>query len=75
MAAPAADAAPSVVEPVAAYLNGSALEVIRAILAPGYIGYYLVEVRLPAIVNSGPAELFLSSGNTQTNKVRLYIEP
>lgn len=75
MAAPAADAAPSAVEPVAAYLDGSSLEVVRAILAPGYIGYYLVEVRLPSIVNSGPAELFLSSGNAQTNKVRLYIEP
>ena len=40
-----------------------------------YIGYYLVEVRLPDVLNSGASELFLESGNSPTNKVRLYIEP
>jgi uncharacterized protein (TIGR03437 family) len=75
MAAPAGEAAPAVIEQVKAYLDGSALEVVRATLAPGYIGYYLVEVRLPEIVNNGAAELFLAAGNSQTNRVRLYIEP
>jgi uncharacterized protein (TIGR03437 family) len=75
MAAPAGEAAPAVIEQVKAFLDGSALEVVRATLAPGYIGYYLVEVRLPEIINSGAAELFLAAGNAQTNKVRLYIEP
>jgi len=74
MAAPAGESAPSVLAAVHAYLDGSPLEVVRATLAPGYIGYYLVEVRLPDVVNSGPAELFLEAGNSTTNRVRLYIE-
>ena len=75
MAAPAGDSAPVVIAQVKAYLDGSPLEVVRATLAPGYIGYYLVEVRLPDVVNTGAAELFLEAGNSPTNKVRLYIEP
>ena len=75
VAAPMGENAPAVVEQVKAYLDGSPVEVIRATLAPGYIGYYLVEVRLPEIVNAGAAEIFLEAGNSPTNKVRLYIEP
>jgi uncharacterized protein (TIGR03437 family) len=75
MAGPLGEQAPVVTTPVRAYLDGSPLEVVRATLAPGYIGYYLVEVRLPEIVNTGAAELFLEAGNSPTNKVRLYIEP
>jgi uncharacterized protein (TIGR03437 family) len=75
MAAPLGDSAPVVIAQVKAYLDGSPLEVVRATLAPGYIGYYLVEVRLPDVVNSGGAELFLEAGNSPTNRVRLYIEP
>lgn len=75
LAAPLGENAPAVVEQVKAYLDGSPVEVIRATLAPGYIGYYLVEVRLPEIVNAGAAEIFLEAGNSPTNKVRLYIEP
>ncbi|MBL8238249.1 MAG: hypothetical protein JNM66_12555 [Bryobacterales bacterium] len=75
MAAPMGESAPVVLAPVKAYMDGSQVEVVRATLAPGYIGYYLVEVRLPDVVNSGTAELFLEAGNSPTNKVRLYIEP
>lgn len=75
IAAPAGEAAPQVIAQVRAYLDGAPLEVVRASLAPGYIGYYLVEMRLPDIVNTGGAELFLEAGNSPTNKVRLYIEP
>jgi len=75
MAGPVGEAAPVVIAQVKAFLDGSPLEVVRATLAPGYIGYYLVEVRLPDVVNSGPAELFLEAANSPTNKVRLYIEP
>jgi uncharacterized protein (TIGR03437 family) len=75
MAAPMGESAPAVVAQVKAYLDGSAVEVVRATLAPGYIGYYLVEVRLPDVVNSGASELFLETGNSLSNKVRLYIEP
>ena len=73
--APFGDAAPVVIAQVRAFLDGSPVEVVRATLAPGYIGYYLVEVRLPDIVNTGAAELFLEAANSPTNKVRLYIEP
>jgi uncharacterized protein (TIGR03437 family) len=74
VAAPAAESAPAVLAPVRAFLDGAQLEVASATLAPGYIGYYLVEIRLPDTVNSGAAELFLQSGNSSSNKVRLYIE-
>jgi uncharacterized protein (TIGR03437 family) len=66
---------PAVALPVRAFLDGTPVEVLLATLAPGYIGYYLVEVRLPEIVNAGPAELFLNAGNSESNRVRLYIEP
>lgn len=74
MAAPMGESAPAVTAEVKAYLDGSPLEVVRATLAPGYIGYYLVEVRLPDVVNSGASEIFLEAGNSPTNRVRLYIE-
>lgn len=66
---------PQVVAPVRAYLDRAPLEVTRAVLAPGYVGFYLVEVQLPAVVNSGPAELYLVSGNRESNRVRVYIQP
>ena len=75
MAAPVGEGAPAVLAQVRAFLDGAPVEVVKATLAPGYIGYYLVEVRLPDVVNSGAAELFLEAGNSPTNKVRLYIEP
>jgi uncharacterized protein (TIGR03437 family) len=48
---------PEVVVPVHAYLDRAPVEVTRAVLAPGYIGLYLIEIQLPAIVNAGAAEL------------------
>lgn len=66
---------PRVVAGVNAYLDGVPLEVLRATLAPGYIGFYLVEVRLPALCNRGPAEFHIEAGNTSSNRVRLHLEP
>jgi uncharacterized protein (TIGR03437 family) len=66
---------PQVVAPVRVYLDRAPVEVTRAVLAPGYIGLYLVEVQLPALVNAGPAELYIASGNQQSNRVRIWIEP
>jgi len=74
VAAPLQDS-PSVVAPVAVLLDGEPLEVTRAILAPGYIGFYLVEVQLPDVVNSGTAELYVESEGHQSNRVRIYLEP
>ena len=51
------------------------MEVTQAVLAPGYIGFYLVEIQVPRVVNAGPAELHLDVEGQQSNHVRLYIEP
>jgi uncharacterized protein (TIGR03437 family) len=69
------DNPPQVVAPVEAFLDRAPLEVTRAVLAPGYVGLYLVEVQLPALVNAGPAELYIGSGDQQSNRVRVWIEP
>jgi hypothetical protein len=74
MAAPLEDP-PRVATPVRAYLDREPLEVLRATLAPGYIGLYVVEVQLPAIVNRGAAELYIEAGGTSSNRVRLFLEP
>ena len=74
LAAPLSDP-PRVLASVRAYLNGAPVEVTRASLAPGYIGFYLIEVQLPRIVNTGAAELTLEAEGQQSNSVRLYLEP
>jgi len=74
MAGPAEEP-PQVVAPVSAFLDRTPLEVSRAVLAPGYIGLYLVEVQLPALVNAGPAELYLESESRESNRVRIWLEP
>lgn len=74
MAGPAENP-PEVVAPVRAYLDRAPVEVTRAVLAPGYIGLYLVEVQLPTLVNAGPAELYIEEENQQSNRVRIWIEP
>jgi uncharacterized protein (TIGR03437 family) len=66
---------PQVVAPVRAFLDRAPVEVTRAVLAPGYIGLYLVEVQLPALVNAGPAELYIESDSHESNRVRVWIEP
>jgi len=74
LAAPLADP-PRVAATVHAYLDGSPIDVTQASLAPGYVGFYLIEIQLPRITNAGPAELFLEAEGQQSNRVRLYIEP
>ena len=65
---------PRVVSPVRVLLDGAPVEVTRATLAPGYIGYYLVEVRLPDFLDAGAAELMIDSAGNQSNRVRVYVE-
>ncbi len=74
LAAPAENP-PQVAAQVRAFLDGELLEVTRAVLAPGYVGLYLVEVQLPGIVNRGPAVLHLQAEGQDSNRVRLYLEP
>ncbi|MDP2996595.1 MAG: hypothetical protein Q8N47_03840, partial [Bryobacterales bacterium] len=69
------DSPPRVVAPVKVYLDRAPIEVTRATLAPGYIGFYLVEVQLPEIVNAGPAELYMEAGGQPSNRVRIYLQP
>lgn len=57
LAAPLKDP-PRVVAAVHAYLDGSPVEVTRATLAPGYVGFYLIEIQVPHIADTGPAELY-----------------
>ena len=69
------DAPPVVAASVTAWLDGIPVDVVRATLAPGYVGYYLVELRLPRIVNRGATDLRLVMNGEESNHVRLYIEP
>ena len=66
---------PETVEPVKAYLNGAPLRVVSSTLAGGYIGTYIVQVELPAVLNSGSAELAIEAGNRLSNAVRIFTEP
>jgi uncharacterized protein (TIGR03437 family) len=70
---PAPDDPPSVVAKVEGWLGGTPVEVTRATLAPGYVGLYLVEVQLPGLVNSGPAELWLVVNGATSNHVRILL--
>ncbi|HWQ57359.1 MAG TPA: hypothetical protein VN442_26995 [Bryobacteraceae bacterium] len=66
---------PAVAAEVRAYIDRVAVPVTRAVLAPGYIGFYLVELQIPAIVNAGPAELYVAAGTQESNRVRITLEP
>ncbi len=74
LAAPA-DNPPRVAGAVQVFLDRAPVEVTRAVLAPGYIGLYLVEIAVPKIANYGPAELYIDVGGAASNRVRVYIEP
>ena len=65
--------APVVAAEVRAYLNGAAVEVTRATLAPGYVGMYLVEIRVPALLDAGLADLYLEAGGEVSNHVRIAV--
>lgn len=70
-----ADNPPRVVTPVRVYLDRTQLEVTRAVLAPGYVGLYLIEAQLPALVNAGPAELYVEQETQASNRVRIWVQP
>jgi uncharacterized protein (TIGR03437 family) len=66
---------PEVAAPVAAYLDREPVEVLRAVLAPGYTGVYLVEIEVPTLVDAGAAELHLEVAGQISNRVRVYVDP
>jgi uncharacterized protein (TIGR03437 family) len=65
---------PSVVASVQAYLDGQAVEVLKATLVPGYIGFYLIEVQLPLVLNAGTSELYISADGQESNRVPVAVE-
>jgi uncharacterized protein (TIGR03437 family) len=67
--------APRVVAPIRVWFEGQTLEVSRAELAGGYIGFYLVETKLPALVDRGSAVLSVEAAGRQSNRIRLWMEP
>jgi uncharacterized protein (TIGR03437 family) len=66
---------PAVAAQVRVYLDRTPVQVTRATLLPGYIGFYLIEVQLPAITNAGTSELFISADGQESNRVQLVLEP
>jgi uncharacterized protein (TIGR03437 family) len=65
----------AVTAPVKAFLDGVPVPVTRAALAPGYIGFYLIEVQLPVIANFGGAQLVATADGQESNPVQILIEP
>lgn len=70
VAAPA-NSPPRVVAPVSVWLNGQTLAVTRAELAPGYVGFYVVETQLPPVLDDGFAELRVEAGGRSSQPIRL----
>lgn len=64
---------PRVLAPVRVWFNGQTLEVLRSELAPGYVGFYLVEVKLPPIVDRGVAPLAVEAGSQMSNTILLRV--
>jgi len=60
---------------VHAWLDREPVDVTAATLAGGYSGMYVVEIRLPSIVNAGSAELYIDADGHESNRVRIWIEP
>ena len=68
------DNPPAVRASIRAFVNGAPVPVIRATLAGGFIGFYVIEIQLPALNNSGPAELYVTADGVESNRVQFNIE-
>ncbi|MGC8883932.1 MAG: hypothetical protein ACP5UT_13945 [Bryobacteraceae bacterium] len=66
---------PAVAARVRAWLGSVELTVRQATLAPGYTGFYLVRVELPALLDEGIHELAVEAGGIRSNPVRVYAVP
>ena len=74
MPAPA-DRPPAVVAAVRVLVDGLPTPVARSVLAPGYVGFYLVEFDAPQFLNAGIAELTVEAAGQLSNPVRVYTVP
>ena len=70
---PPRDNPPEVVAKIQSYLDRSEVPVDRATLAPGYVGYYVVEVQLPVVANYGAMEFYLAADGHESNHVQIVI--
>jgi uncharacterized protein (TIGR03437 family) len=70
-----ADNPPEVVANVKATLDGKPIQVTRATLAPQYVGLYVIEIQLPAVLNAGSSLLSISADGLESNHVQIVIEP
>jgi len=66
---------PAAVATVRAFLDGAPLQVTRATLAPGYVGFYLVEAQLPVVANFGGSLLWIAAEGQESNHVQVVVEP
>jgi len=66
---------PAVEVPVKAFLDGNPVQVTRATLAGGYVGFYIVEVQLPVVTNMGTSSLYITADSQDSNRVQLVLEP
>jgi uncharacterized protein (TIGR03437 family) len=74
MPAPA-DRPPAVVAAVRVLVDGLPATVARSVLAPGYVGFYLVEFDAPQFLNAGVAEITVEAAGQLSNPVRVYTVP
>ncbi len=72
MAAPA-EHPPEVLAGLRVLLDGVPAKVVRSVLAPGYVGFYLVEFDAPEFVNTGVAEVAIEAAGQSSNAVRVYM--
>jgi uncharacterized protein (TIGR03437 family) len=68
-----ADNTPRVLAPVRVMVDRVPVEVTRATLAPGFVGFYLVEIMLPDTVNNGQAELFIEAAGQASGRVSINL--
>ena len=71
---PAPQDPPAVVAPIRAYLDRAPVAVTRATLVPGFIGFYLIELQLPQVLNAGASELYFTADNVESNHVQMVVE-
>lgn len=71
IAAPKANA-PRVVASVRVWLDGKTLEVSKAELAGGYVGFYAVETRLPPILDTAVLPLIVEAAGRFSNTILIH---
>ena len=68
-----AENTPRVIAPVRVFVDRVPVEVSRATLAPGFVGFYLVEIAIPDAVNNGPAELYIEVAGQSSGRVSIPL--